>query len=251
LQLIDQYTDNIIRIINKIKDNQSDNIEKAAEIMAEKIKNRHMIHIVGTGGHSSMPVLEVLCRMGGPANINPVYDPGITGSHGLYKAIYGSEVIYGYAETIIKTNRFKKEDLLVITSAFGANVVTIELAMQAKKMGMYIIAITSPNFSQSVSTNHPVRHANKKNLYEIADLVINTYVPPGDCVVELEGLEGKIMQVSSIVQIFTINNLVGYMYAKLLDKGIEPERWISALADGADKRNKELYKKYGGIVKSL
>ncbi len=130
--------------------------------------------------------------------------------------------------------------------------VTIETALEAKKIGAFTIAITSPRFSRSVPLNHPARHSSNKNLYEVVDLVIDSHVPP-EHVVKIEGLPGKNnnMVVGTLCQVFVVNLLVGSTIKKIVEKGAVPERWVCALDKEGFEANKKNLEKYFGKVRSL
>jgi len=245
------YLNGVINILQKIGDQEEKNIEKAAEIVAKKIAEGKMVHVWGTGAHSSMVAEEMLCRKGGLAHVNPILDPGISLSHGAIKEIFGLERVPGYAKVILQYHRLQQGDVMIIGSAYGVNVVTIDAALECKRIDATLIAITSPEYSRSVPLDHPVRHSSKKNLYELADLVINSHVPPGDDIVEIEGFPRKISPVSTIAQVFVINSIVAWTVKKLVEKGISPPVWVSAHEPEGEEANREYMKKYLGRVKSL
>jgi uncharacterized phosphosugar-binding protein len=252
LDIVNEYTGAVVALLEKIAETQKEKIEKAAEIFAETMAKDKLVHVIGTGGHSMMPVEEVLCRHEGLVTFNPIYDPGISLSHGAVKAIFGLEGVPGYGRAILEYNRIKPGDVMLITSAYGANLVTIEIATEAKKMGAYTIAITSPRFSQSVPKDQHYRHPSNKNLYEVVDMYIDSHVPP-EHVVKIHGLKGgnNNMVVGTICQVFVINLLVGCTIKKLLEMGVKPKRWVNMLEEGGIDPNIQNIRDYVYRVKCL
>lgn len=59
------------------------------------------------------------------------------------------------------------------------------MCMEAKKLGANVIALTSMEHSQSVSS----RHKSGKNIYEIADVTIDNHAPKGDAAYRMEGVD--------------------------------------------------------------
>ncbi|NLY18148.1 MAG: SIS domain-containing protein, partial [Clostridiaceae bacterium] len=70
--------------LNKLKIEES-NLNAAAKLMADAIKNDRLIHIFGTDPHSASIGDEMFCKGGGLVNINPFYDPAFSLAHGGYR----------------------------------------------------------------------------------------------------------------------------------------------------------------------
>jgi len=241
----------VIKILNKVSETQQENIDNAAEAITKCIKDKKMVHIWGPGGHSAIIAEEALYREGGLACVNPIYDPCISLSHGALKEINGLERVSGLAKIILDYNRVKKDDVLILGSAYGVNTVVIEAALEAKKLGVRVVAITSPSFSKSVAKDHPGRHPSNKNLYEIADIVINSFVPSDDPQVEIEGISQKVAPLGTIIQISIYQALVAEVAKKLIESGIKPPIWTNALTVGGIEANREYINRYYGKVKNL
>ena len=161
------YIDEVQKLISNIKESQKDNIKKAAEVFAETIKKDKIIHVFGTG-HSHMIGIEMFVRAGGLANVEAMLDNTILTNFGAMK---GGEIerLSGLAEVIWNDYEINEGDIMVIVSNSGRNAVPVEMAMLAKEKGIYVIALTSLNHSQSVES----RHESGKRLFELADLVID------------------------------------------------------------------------------
>lgn len=54
------------------------------------------------------------------------------------------------------------DDVMIVVNAYGINANAIDAAIESKKMGVKVIAVTSPGFSKVVPSDHPARHPSKK-----------------------------------------------------------------------------------------
>jgi len=250
MNIIDEYFKKVVEILEKIKNNEKENIEKAAEIISKAIIEDRIIHIFGTGGHSNIAAEEMLYRSGGLIPINAILDPGINLAFGATRSTL-VERTPGYAQSILKNYDLKKRDVMIVANQYGINSATIDTALFAKELGLTVIAITSPEFSKKVPLDHPARHPSKKNLFEIADIVINGYMPFGDAVLEIKGVKQKVAPVSTIINAFIVNSIVARTVEKLIEKGIEPPIWTSGNIPGGDEANKKWIEKYKGRIKHL
>ncbi len=66
--------------------------------------------------------------------------------------------------------------------------------MGAQRRGLPVIAIVSKAHCEQAKA----AHSSGKKLIDCADLIIDNQCPPGDCVVELEGLEWRTGPISTI-----------------------------------------------------
>lgn len=225
----------------------SDNpaLEDAARVIAESIAKDDLIHVIGPGGHSNMAAEEVLWRAGGLAPVNAILDAGINLIHGAKRSNI-MERTPGYAQKVFESYRIgrKPGEVLVIANAYGINTMTIDTVLEAKRRKMVTIGITSTGFADNVAKDHPARHETGKNLYQEVDYFINTFMPYGDAVVDIEGMEQKTAPTSTLTNVFAINMLMLSAVKKLKEMGIDPPLWMSANLPGGDEKNKALEEMY-------
>ena len=72
------YFMKIVENLEKINETQSENIKKAASLMADAIEQDRLINVYGGGGHTTLCMGEMFFRAGGLANINPIMENGLT-----------------------------------------------------------------------------------------------------------------------------------------------------------------------------
>ena len=72
------YLEKIIANLEKVKQEQGENIHKAAALMADAIQNDKLIHVYAGGGHTTLAMGEMFFRAGGLANINSLLEPALS-----------------------------------------------------------------------------------------------------------------------------------------------------------------------------
>ena len=182
------YLNQVIDLLKKVEKEQSGNIDKAAELMAGAIEKDELIHVYGGGGHTTMVMGEMFFRAGGLANINPIMEPGLSVFNQALKYLELERTV-NYGSAIVKYFRIQKDEVLIIFHNIGINAATIDAAMEAKANGAKIIAVSSSFWQNEIPEDHFIRHPNKKNLFDYADVCIDDYNPVGDAVIEIEGFE--------------------------------------------------------------
>ncbi|MEI6680319.1 MAG: sugar isomerase domain-containing protein [Mariniphaga sp.] len=244
------YLNQVINLLKKVETEQSENIAKAADLMVEAIKNDQLIHVYGGGGHTTLVMGEMFFRAGGLSNINPIMETGLSVFNQALKYLELERTV-NYGRSIVKYYNIQKDEVLIIFHNIGINAATIDAAMEAKESGAKIIAVSSSYWQNEMPAEHFIRHPNKMNLFDLADVCIDDYNPVGDAVVEVEGLDTPIAPISNIIDFYIAHRLEIATVKKCIDKGIIPPIWSSANAPGGDEINAKYIKKYFPRVKSL
>lgn len=247
LDYTEVYLTTITEMLRKIREQEKDNIIEAATLMAKQIALDKLVHVYGTGGHSIMAVHEMFMRSGGLVPINPLLDQGLDLIFGVKKI----ERVPGYAERILHYFEVEEDDLLIISSIPGINAVTIDAALGAKERGATVVGISTREFCKNVPPGHPARHPSNKNLPDVVDVFIDTYVPYGDVCVEIPGCSARLAPLSTIAHAFIVNALAIETARLLVEQGVEPPVWISSNIPGGDEANLAYYEAYKHRVKCL
>jgi uncharacterized phosphosugar-binding protein len=119
--------------------------------------------------------------------------------------------------------------------------------MEAKAIGAKTIAVTSAAAYAGAKS----RHSSGKKLGDVVDLVVDSRVPNGDAVVELNGLDAKVGAASTALGAALMNAIVVESAAKLLERGVQPPAIVSMNVPGGDERNRALEAKYGPRLRML
>lgn len=212
-------------------------LDQAARWVAECIAGGHVVHLFGSG-HSASLAREMVGRAGGLAAMSFIEDP-LGGE---------AERLEGYAAVLIQRYLpMEPGDLLIVLSTSGRNPLPIEIALSAQKVGLRVIAVTSLEYSRSVTS----LHSSGKRLFEIADLVLDLGAPKGDALVEVPGVPEKVGPVSTVLGATLLHSLVLEATAKLAEMGVDPPILVSDNLDGGPERNERLRRRYRGRVRGL
>ena len=225
--------------IEKAWATQKDNILTAASWVAENIEAKKNVFVFGCS-HAGILAEEVFYRTGGLAVINPIFFPGFMLNTRPITMTSALERVPGLGKTILTQNHVGEGDLLIIHSVSGRNTVPVEMAIEAKAMGVRTVCITNLEYSNGVTSRHP----SGKRLFEVCDLVIDNCGEKGDAAVKLDGLEEKIGPTSTAVGTAILNALVIEAVEKMIADGIVPPVFMSANLDGGDEHNARIFEEY-------
>ena len=244
------YFNKIVENLEKINETQSENIKKAASLMADAIQEDRLINVYGGGGHTTLPVGEMFFRAGGLSCINPIMETGLSVFNQALKYLELERTV-NYGSAILKYYDLQKDDVLIIFHNIGINPATIDAAMEAKKRGVKIIAVSSQYWQDEMPKDHFIRHPNKTNLFDYADVKIDDFNPVGDAVVTVPGLETPIAPVSNIIDFYIAHLLEIETVRLCIEKGVTPPVWSSANTPGGDEKNAAYLEKYRPRIKML
>ncbi|MDZ4701613.1 MAG: SIS domain-containing protein [Rhodothermales bacterium] len=246
-----QYYDKTLALLQQIEATQPPNIDAAAEICANAISKGGLVFLFGAG-HSRMMCEEITPRQGGFVGFVAFVElavsnhASIVGMNGLRGPLH-LEKVEGYAEELLKGFKFGPNDAFILISTSGIRPLIVEMAMGAKQRGMPVIAMVSrPHCEQSKPA-----HSSGKKLIDLADVVLDNHCPPGDCILELEGLEWRTGPTSTITGGMIMNMLRVETAEKLLARGVKPELLPSHQFIGNDPAEEQLERFYEGYRKSL
>ncbi len=244
------YFESIQENFKKVNDTQEENIKKAAQLMAKAIADDKLISVYGGGGHTTLCMGEMFFRAGGLCCINPIMETGLSVFNQALKYLELERTV-NYGSSILKYYDLKKDDVLIIFHNIGINPATIDAAAEAKKNGVKIIAVSSSRWQSEMPPEHFIRHPNKTNLFDYADVCIDDFNPVGDAVVTVPGLDIPIAPASNIIDFYIAHLLEIETVRQCIEMGVTPPVWSSANTPGGDEKNAKYLEKYKPRVKML
>lgn len=228
-------------IVDRLYTTQKDNLHQASLLIAEAHKNGHKFFVSGSG-HSHTVAEELYGRAGTLAFTVPILTQELTLVDHPTKSTM-LERLDGYAKILVDLYGVSEGDVVLIASNSGRNAYPVEMALEAKKRGAKIIAITNLKHSSATSS----RHSSGKKLYEVSDVVIDNCGEVGDAAVKIDGTDLTICPTSSIANTFICAFINGEVCECLKQMGCEVEVFVSANLDGGYERNEEYFKKYARL----
>jgi len=219
--LANQWLNNVRTIMDRIEGTQMENIRQAAEVMANSIEAGRWVHTFGCG-HATLPVEEIYPRIGGFVGFHPMIElplsffTRITGEMGVHQFVF-LERVEGYGVEIMKGYNFDARDTMWLFSHTGINNVNIDIAIEAKKKGMTVIAYGSAAAARGKQT----RHSSGKTIFDVADLIVDTCAPVEDASVVLKDHPDKVGPVSTMAFVTTVWMTVTTVAEILAERGVK------------------------------
>jgi uncharacterized phosphosugar-binding protein len=227
-------------LLGRIEETQGNALRQASRLCADAISAGRLVHLFGSG-HSSIPVEEMFPRYGSYPGFNPIVELSMTfhtqvvGANGQRQAMF-IERVEGLAEAILANFELEPPDVMMVFSVGGLSAVPVEMAQGACRRGLPVIAVTS--IEQSLQGS-PV-HSSGTRLLDHADVVIDLCTPPGDALVEVDGLETPVAPGSTIAAVAIANEVKSQTAALLVERGAMPPVLTSAALVGS-KSSRRLF----------
>jgi uncharacterized phosphosugar-binding protein len=211
--LFTAYIDELHRILKRIASEEFSGIARAGSMLMSTIERGGVAHVFGSG-HSHMIAEEAFFRAGGLIPINPILDQRLAFLDGALESTR-AERKEGYVRALLARHRIEADDLAIVASNSGRNAAPIEFALEMKAHGLDVIAIT--NVAQS--SRAASRHSSGKRLFELASVVIDTYVPEGDAILRCPGVPYSVGPASTVAAAAIINSIIIEAAAELARAG--------------------------------
>ena len=237
--LKEMFFEKIQELINTIRSTQEHQIDDAAAAIAAAIKKGHCIHIFDTG---HMLDSELINRAGGmnafqrlrfnfsvenPVRKRPQDEEKDRKHEGLIKFV-------------LNESNVLKGDVLIVGSVSGKSVFPVDVALAAREMGVFVIAMTSVTYSSMCQSEH----STGKRLFEVADLVLDNCAPPLDAMVEIPEMGLSMCPASGIAAATIMWAIEAKTTELLLAKGIRPTILKSINFPGSREYNEGEYARY-------
>lgn len=238
------YLDELIRILEEIKQQEQQSIETTVQLMTDAILEKRSIYVFGCS-HAAMLAEELYYRAGGLMLINPIFSEPISVYASPISLTSKMENLEGYGTILANKVPIKKDDLVIVHSVSGRNAVCMDFAIEAKKKGAIIVCLTSMQYATAVTS----RHSSGKMLHEVSDVIIDNHGELGDSCIKLPGLDQKVGATSTVSGIAIFNEIVVQVTERLMQNGIEePPIFYSANLDGGTEKNLRIREKYADSI---
>ena len=227
------YLDEAERVLQRVRATQLPAIRQAAAWCADTIARRGLVHLFGSG-HSRMAVEEVFPRYGSFPGFHPIVELSLTnhtqvvGANGQRQAM-AIERMEGLGEPILANFVFRDYDVMIVFSTSGNKGVPVDVALGAKARGLRVIVVIAAAYSALI----PSEHSTGRKLADIADLLIDNCALPGDSMVSVPGVDGKVGPGSTIGNTAVVNMLKVLVAQDLAARGQPPLVLASAYEIGA------------------
>jgi len=248
--LMTQYLAKVTAHLQAIHDDQKEQILQAARMLANHVKQDKIIYAYGPGGHSNLASQEIFFRAGGLMHVSAILDEGTLLSAGALRSM-ATERLPGHGTIVIDDYGLREGDLLIIINAYGINSATIDAALEAKRRGVATIGVTSVRHAQETPADHVARHPSKRNLHDLVDVVLDSKVPVGDAILQIDGLGQQVAAISTFANAFLLNALVAETVGMLVEEGVQPPIWMSGNQAGGDESNARFIGRFKGRIKKL
>jgi len=216
-----QWLKNAREVMDSIESSQQESIIKAATFMADSIQMERWVHTFGCG-HATIPVEEMYPRIGGFVGFHPIIElplsffTHITGDMGIHQFLF-LERTEGYGNQIMKSYDFSENDTMWLFSHSGINNLNIDVALESKHRGMKVIVYGSAGEAMKRKS----RHSSGKNLFDIADVVVDTCAPIRDASVALKNHIDFVGPTSTLAFVTTVWMTIVTVAEILEERGVK------------------------------
>ncbi|MEU5235731.1 SIS domain-containing protein [Streptomyces lydicus] len=243
-RLAGKYFDAAIDLLRQVRDGEGDRITAAGRLIADTVAAGGRVFSFGAG-HSSLPAQDTVYRAGGLAIMNLLSVPGVVGVD-VRPATLGSalERVDGLAAAVLDTSPLRPDDVLVIISLSGRNALPVEMAMNARALGIKVIGVTSVAYADATKS----RHVSGSYLKDHCDLVLDSRIPVGDAELTLPGIDAPFAPASTVVTSAIMQAVVATAAGTLAERGIDPPLLRSGNVDGGHEWNARVMTDYADRI---
>ncbi|WP_406105827.1 SIS domain-containing protein [Streptomyces sp. NBC_01003] len=243
-KLAGQYLDAAIGLLRRVRDEEDRNIAAAGTLIADTVAEGGRLFAFGAG-HSSLAAQDVVYRAGGLALMNLLSVPGVVGVD-VMPATLGSalERVDGLAGAVLDTSPVRAGDTLVIISLSGRNSLPVEMAMNARALGLRVIGVTSVAYAEETKS----RHVSGTFLKDHCDIVLDSKIEVGDAELTYDTVDAPFGPASTMVASALMQATMATAAADLADRGIQPPLLRSGNVDGGHEWNGRVFSEYGDRI---
>ncbi|GAA0302826.1 SIS domain-containing protein [Streptomyces polychromogenes] len=243
-KLAGQFFDAAIGLLERVRDEEGARIAEAGTVIAEAVAAGHRLFAFGAG-HSSLPAQDVVYRAGGLALMNFLAVPGTAGVD-VMPATLGSalERVDGLAGAVLDSSPASEGDVLVVISLSGRNALPVEMAMNARALGLKVIGVTSVAYATETKS----RHVSGTFLKDHCDIVLDSKIAVGDAELTADGIDAPFAPASTVVTSAIMQAVMAAAAGELAARGVEPPLLRSGNVDGGHEWNGRVMREYGDRI---
>lgn len=231
----DAYLDQVAAALDAARA-QGPTIDTAATWMADAIAGGRVVTVFGAS-HAGLLAQDLMYRAGGLAAIDAVLPRQLMLDTRPVTDTTAWERRPGFGAELFAGRGLGPGDVVILISVSGRNPVIVEAATTCAAAGARVIAVTSLEYSRSVTGRGGPR------LFEVADLVIDLPGRVGDASVQLAA-DCWAGPTSSAVGAAVLHGLCVTAAAQLVRRGVETPVFQSANTDDGDAANARLLARY-------
>lgn len=241
----DQYLDAVVALVTHIRNEQSLQIRRAAQLIADTLAADGLVHTFGTG-HSHLLAEEAFFRAGGLVAVDPIRDSRLMMLEGAI-ASTRAEREHGLARSLLARHEISRGDVAIIISNSGRNAVPIEMALEMQAREAKVVAITSLAQSRAATS----RHTSGKRLFELADVVLDNGIPEGDALIRVPGIDRPIGPGSTVAGAALINAVFVEAVALAAGRGLRVAVLRSANLEEGDEELERSIEPYRDRIRAF
>jgi uncharacterized phosphosugar-binding protein len=212
-------------------------VAATADAVAATGKAGGLVRPAGAG-HSAMPAMDAFYRSGGLAFVRPIWDRRTVLFEGA-RASTAAEREVGFGTSLATAAGIVPVDTVVVFSNSGVSPYPVEIAEVARHVGATVVAVTSPAAGAAATLRA------SRRLAEVADIVLDTLVPPGD--VSWPPDSPAAAPLSSIANAVLWASVLSAVY----DRAPDSPFWSSSHIPGGGERNETLISRFGPLIPEL
>ncbi|MCX5200520.1 SIS domain-containing protein [Streptomyces sp. NBC_00237] len=239
-KLAGQFFDAAIGLLHRVRDEEADSVAAAGTAIADTVASGGRLFAFGAG-HSSLAAQDVVYRAGGLALMNLLAVPGVVGID-VMPATLGSalERVDGLAGAVLDSSPAKPGDVLVVISLSGRNALPVEMAMNARALGLKVIGVTSVAYAEGTRS----RHKSGSFLKDHCDIVLDSKIAVGDAELTKDGIDAPFAPASTVVTTALMQAVMAAAAGELADRGVEVPLLRSGNVDGGHEWNGRVMTEY-------
>ncbi|TLS41858.1 SIS domain-containing protein [Streptomyces montanus] len=243
-KLAGQFFDAAIRLLERVRDEETEAISAAGTLIADTVAAEGRLFAFGAG-HSSLAAQEIVYRAGGLALMNLLAVPGAVGVD-VMPATLGSalERVDGLASAVLDSSPARAGDTLVIISLSGRNALPVEMAMNARALGLKVIGVTSVAYATETKS----RHSSGTYLKDHCDIVLDSKIAVGDAELTHDTVAAPFAPASGVVTSALLQAVMATAAGALADRGIQPPLLRSGNVDGGHEWNRRVFEEHADRI---